>query len=515
MDGWNRIDDFNILANPYTTTRPAVTLGERRQFTQIEEPFTDDFVLADAEPPLRLRRLRPHLDHVVHVPRHPGRARRRGADVQHHRRHHRPAARTSTRSTRRSTTRRGGRVDPGGARGGRQRPVPVGGGRFYSDTARDYGQSLLVPGFEELPASRPRGLRAPQDTLFFSDSSYNTQSVRALRRGDFSFTTAIQPDGRPALLRLQRGQGADLRRHLRAGQHRHGARRRSRAPRGQRRRAALHREPTSCRTRQPERAGLEGVPARRHQRPAQRSAVHAAGLVTFGGRETWRTNGLELRDRRQVADLGGHGSSASPLFYMDINDLQATVTAGSCSSRVVFNVPKARSRGVEVEFERAPTGTSTSPSPAASTMPSCGRRSHRPTRWRGHRRVGHRRGATAADGAEVSVALGATYQWEVRPGIAGYVTARTSISARVTHRSATRRLGTLDLLPFGANTIGGPLTPNTFTTTPSCPPTTSQPPHRPAARRLGRRALRQQRDRRAWRSCRSTGSGGRWRASAT
>ena len=30
MDGWNRIDAFNILANPFTTTRPAVTLGERR-----------------------------------------------------------------------------------------------------------------------------------------------------------------------------------------------------------------------------------------------------------------------------------------------------------------------------------------------------------------------------------------------------------------------------------------------------------------------------------------------------
>ena len=39
---------------------------------------------------------------------------------------------------------------------------------------------------------------------------------------------------------------------------------------------------------------------------------------------------------------------------MDINDLQATVTAGSCSSRVVFNVPQARTRGFEVEFEAAP-----------------------------------------------------------------------------------------------------------------------------------------------------------------
>ena len=47
MDGWNRIDAFNILANPFTTTRPAVTLGEREQFTQIDEPFTDEFLLGD------------------------------------------------------------------------------------------------------------------------------------------------------------------------------------------------------------------------------------------------------------------------------------------------------------------------------------------------------------------------------------------------------------------------------------------------------------------------------------
>src|SRR5687768_15191485 len=47
MDGWNRIDDYNILANPFTTTRPQVELGDRRQFTQIGEPFTDEFLLGD------------------------------------------------------------------------------------------------------------------------------------------------------------------------------------------------------------------------------------------------------------------------------------------------------------------------------------------------------------------------------------------------------------------------------------------------------------------------------------
>jgi iron complex outermembrane recepter protein len=49
MAGWNRIDDFNILANPFTTTRPAVTPGDRKQFTQLQEDFTDDVVLGDVQ----------------------------------------------------------------------------------------------------------------------------------------------------------------------------------------------------------------------------------------------------------------------------------------------------------------------------------------------------------------------------------------------------------------------------------------------------------------------------------
>ncbi len=55
MNGWNRVDEYNILANPYTTTRPPVTLGEREQFTQLEEQFTDEFVLGDLNLDYQLR----------------------------------------------------------------------------------------------------------------------------------------------------------------------------------------------------------------------------------------------------------------------------------------------------------------------------------------------------------------------------------------------------------------------------------------------------------------------------
>ena len=42
-------------------------------------------------------------------------------------------------------------------------------------------------------------------------------------------------------------------------------------------------------------------------------------------------------------------------FYADIEDLQVTLDAGSCSSRISFNVPDAHSAGVEFELTAQPT----------------------------------------------------------------------------------------------------------------------------------------------------------------
>ena len=42
------------------------------------------------------------------------------------------------------------------------------------------------------------------------------------------------------------------------------------------------------------------------------------------------------------------------VFYTDIEDLQVTLDAGSCSSRVVFNVPEAHTSGIEAELEFTP-----------------------------------------------------------------------------------------------------------------------------------------------------------------
>src|SRR5262249_16691351 len=46
--GYPRVDLYNLLANPYTTTQPKVTLGDRQQYTQQYEGINaDEFQLSD------------------------------------------------------------------------------------------------------------------------------------------------------------------------------------------------------------------------------------------------------------------------------------------------------------------------------------------------------------------------------------------------------------------------------------------------------------------------------------
>ena len=63
----------------------------------------------------------------------------------------------------------------------------------------------------------------------------------------------------------------------------------------------------------------------------------------------------------------------------------------------------------------------------------------------------------------------ATYQWEAMPGALAYVTGTYQhIGSRFT-QVGDEDLGTLNLLSFAPNTIGGPLTATTFTYDPKLP----------------------------------------------
>ncbi|HKR24526.1 MAG TPA: TonB-dependent receptor, partial [Allosphingosinicella sp.] len=75
--------------------------------------------------------------------------------------------------------------------------------------------------------------------------------------------------------------------------------------------------------------------------------------LTYGNRPTYEDETLwnyevGVRGRRRGLNF------AAAAFYTDINNLQVTADAGTCSSRIVFNVPSAHTMGLEVEVSAEP-----------------------------------------------------------------------------------------------------------------------------------------------------------------
>src|SRR5262249_25220080 len=358
-DGWNRIDIYNILANPFTTTRPPVTLGEREQFTQIEEPFTDKFTLADLNVNYRIGDATltsitsfTYRDVLVVRDATALTASITGGSIGLPENVYTLDAPLFDATTANVWT------EEARVSGGTERLRWVAGG-FYSHTTRDYGQNLPVTGFEELSGIPTQGLRAPKDSLFFSDLGYKLSQFALFGEGTYSL-----------------GGGFDLTAGLR---YYHFSEDKSQIFDG----IFGNDNNGKSLVSQPGTTDANGVAPRfiltykvsdTTNLNAQASKGFRLGgindplnvplctpqdLVTFGGKETWKDEKAwhyELGSKSRI--LGNRGSFNLSAFYMDIHDLQATVTAGSCSSRVIFNVPKARSTGVEAEFEIAPNRNS-------------------------------------------------------------------------------------------------------------------------------------------------------------
>jgi iron complex outermembrane receptor protein len=159
---------------------------------------------------------------------------------------------------------------------------------------------------------------------------------------------------------------------------------------------------------------------------------------------------------------------------MDINGLQATETAGSCSSRVVLNVEKSRSVGAEADFAYTPNehfdldlNGSITDATMRTTFESSGGD------------LGIHEGNRLPSVPKYQFTAAATYQWQVRSGSLGYVNADLHyVGSRYTQvgdeqtctaDGVCSSLGTLNMNSFGANTIGGPLTQSTFLYDPLLP----------------------------------------------
>jgi iron complex outermembrane receptor protein len=464
MDGWNRVDAYNILANPFTTTRPAVTLGERQEFSQLDETFTDEFALADLTVSYNFGRvgltsITSYVDRDVRVIRDATSLTGSvtGGSIGL------PEEVYTLDSPLIDTTKAKLFTQELRLSGGGDRLSWVAGG-FYSHTDRDYGQDLPTTGFTALSGIPTQGLRAPEDSLFWSSLGYQLDQFALFGEATYSLTDALSLTAglRYYNFSEDKEQVFDgIFAHDNTG-------------------TAVVSQPGSTDAdglaprliltyKVSESTNLNAQVARGFRLggvndPLNVPLCTAEDLVTFGGRETWKDETVwnyEVGSKSRI--LGNRGNLNVAAFYMDVSDLQATVTAGSCSSRLIFNVPEARTRGFEAEFALAPTrsfdfavSASYNDSELGSTVPPVSA-------------TGIEEGRRLPTVPEFQLAAAATYQREMGQDLLGYVTGTFQhVGSRYT-QVADPDLGTLDLLSFGANTIGAPLTATTFTYDPLLP----------------------------------------------
>ena len=377
IDGFNRVDVFNILANEFTTTRPAVTLGKRQQFTQFEERFTDDFLLVDATieydfGPVTFTSVTSYTDRDVVQLRD---STQLAGSVTGQPDVFSPVGlpesvftldaplidatdvKTFTQEVRLTSTGDG--------------PLQWVFGVFYSDIERDYGQNLLVAGFEtlanpilnaenpvpmgdplEFPDGWTAGVIAGVDELFVSDLSYDFEQIAifgeatyavsdqlsvtaGIRWFDFQEDKILNFDGIFALQTIgvpDSTSSDDI------------------SPR-----VIVSYQATDAL--QINLQAAKGFRLGGVNDPLNEPICNADDLATFGPfPKGWRDETVwnyEIGAKSTI--MGGRGTFNISAFYADIDDLQATLEAGSCSSRIIVNVPKARSVGVEAELFVRPT----------------------------------------------------------------------------------------------------------------------------------------------------------------
>ena len=357
--------------------------------------------------------------------------------------------------------------------GGDDRFDWVAGASSTATCERDYGQSLLVGRLRGADRHPDAGHSAPARRALLLRPELRLRPARALRRGDLGGHRPLRPHRRPALLRLRGRPRADLRRHLRADPGTHVVSQPGPPAPTASRRASSRAGSRATRRRSTPRSRRASGSAASTTRSTSRSAPRRTSR-TFGGQDELEgRDALELRGRLEVDDHGRpRHVQRLGASYMDIEDLQATVTAGSCSSRVIFNVPKARSPGSSSSSRAAPTdnfdfaiSASYDNSELRSTLTSTDASGN----VSGRR---HRGGQPPADRARVpGRARGDLPVGDRRRAGCGYTTGTYQyVGSRFTQiGDQAAGFGTVNLSSFGPNNIGGPYTQNTFTFDPELP----------------------------------------------
>jgi iron complex outermembrane receptor protein len=371
-NGFPRVDVYNILANPYTTVAP-VTIGNLQQYTQQREGLLDQFLLTDLDVnwnfgAATLTSITSYTHRNVRVLRDATQLSGSvtydvsgasslaptPAEVQQLVRINSPLFdRTGLNVISQEL-----RVSSNGTQ-----TVDWLIGGFFQHVDRHYGQDLPTPGYDAFSRTLPLSVfgfpdsaatGAPPDTPFYSDLSYRLKQYAAF--GEATWHFAPQWGFTAGLRYYKFTEDKDL---LFAGVFSAptlGVVPASTDSSGTSPRFILSYKPTDD-------AQLYAQAARGFRLggindPINLPLCSPTDKLVFGNNPNWKdekTWDYELGAKTQWLDK--RLTFNIDVFYSDIKDLQATTTAGTCSSRVVFNVPTARSEGIEMELFARPNTT--------------------------------------------------------------------------------------------------------------------------------------------------------------
>jgi iron complex outermembrane receptor protein len=346
VDGYNREDFFNILANEYTTTRPRISFDKNEQYTQFDEDFSDEFTLVDLNigydfGSVNLTSITSYTDRKIVAGRDAGALTSSitggsiglGDDVY-----------TLDAPLDDGTDVTGWtqeiRLDGGGNK------VTWVAGVFYSDFKRNYGQELLVSGFTALTDIPTKGdYIAPEDGLFWSALEYDFKQFAVFGEATWAVTDKLDLTGGLRYYdfdeeRVQTFDGIFADPGTTVG----GADANGVAPRFIADYAIT--DDVNINGQVSKGFRLGGL-----NDPLNLPLCTPADAETFGGFDSFGDEKLWNYEAGVKSVLmGGRATFNTAIFYQDIKDLQAVLLAGSCSSRIVYNVPKAHSAGIELEF---------------------------------------------------------------------------------------------------------------------------------------------------------------------
>ncbi|WP_207774740.1 TonB-dependent receptor [Sphingosinicella sp. YJ22] len=353
-DGFNRQEVYNLFANPFTTTRPPVTFREREQFLLLDEAFEDQTMIADLTAridlgPVALTSVTSYIDREILVSRDASALTGSvSVDLGF------PAAGVLLPSNLLDTTELESFVQEVRLASDYDSPLQWLIGAFYSQTDRTYAQRLPTPGYDAFTDARfGAGTSAAVANGFGPNSPYNADLPYDIRQTAVFGEATLDVTER---LRITAGARyydfEEERRFTSGGLFSNGDDRTDRtASDGVSPRLIVTYEAADdVRVNAQIAKGfrLGGV-----NDPLNLPLCTPQDEAIFGGFQDYDDETLWNYELGLRGESGGISFAAAG-FYTDIENLQVTLDAGSCSSRIVFNVPKAHTLGAEFEMSASP-----------------------------------------------------------------------------------------------------------------------------------------------------------------